>query len=211
MDQGALSFQDGTGITPEARSSRHNESSDEEREDDDEDVVLEDVEANLEMIRRGYRESSRGSLVRRTYSERGDSDDSVDVNEVVSDARRMRRRLHRSSLVFNDLPPLRVDELEEPDTRSIAGTVGDSDNPSFDGTNPKGGGTIWVSGNQNLTVGDINVNDGGTISVTGNQKLTVDGIEINVNDGEIINERGVRKQEITTSTGRFQIFAQPTS
>ncbi|XWW99319.1 hypothetical protein V2A60_007328 [Cordyceps javanica] len=46
-----------------------------------------------------------------------DSDDAgLDVNEVGSSARRMRKWLHRGSLLFQDPPEPRIDELEEPNS-----------------------------------------------------------------------------------------------
>ncbi|TQW10191.1 protein kinase [Cordyceps javanica] len=46
-----------------------------------------------------------------------DSDDAgLDVNEVGSSARRMRKRLPRGSLLFQDPPQPRIDEVEEPNS-----------------------------------------------------------------------------------------------
>ncbi|KAG5980664.1 hypothetical protein E4U55_003784 [Claviceps digitariae] len=71
-------------------------------------------------IRRGRR-ASMSSIGKRTHSELGsESGESeaggMDVNEVGSSARRMRKRLHRGSLLFQDPPAPRIDELEEPDS-----------------------------------------------------------------------------------------------
>ncbi|KAG6039364.1 hypothetical protein E4U41_002802 [Claviceps citrina] len=71
-------------------------------------------------IRRIRRVSMSSSIGKRTHSELSDSDESeagaLDVNEVGSSARRMRKRLHRGSLLFQDPPAPRIDELEEPDS-----------------------------------------------------------------------------------------------
>jgi hypothetical protein len=71
----------------------------------------------LKRIRRVSMSSSFG---KRTHSELSDSDDDVgsflDVNEMGSSARRMRKRLHRGSLLFQDPPAPRIDELDEPDS-----------------------------------------------------------------------------------------------
>ncbi|KZZ92538.1 hypothetical protein AAL_06164 [Moelleriella libera RCEF 2490] len=70
--------------------------------------------------RRKRRVSMSSSLGKRTHSERSDSDESaagtLDVNDVGSSAWRTRKRLHRSSLLFQDPPAPRIDELEEPDS-----------------------------------------------------------------------------------------------
>ncbi|TWU78287.1 hypothetical protein ED733_008331 [Metarhizium rileyi] len=69
---------------------------------------------------RRIRRVSLSSTGKRTHSEMSDSDDSdnggLDVNDVGSSARRMRKRLHRGSLLFQDPPAPRIDELEEPDS-----------------------------------------------------------------------------------------------
>lgn len=71
-------------------------------------------------IRRIRRVSMSSSFGKRTHSELSDSDDSeaggLDVNDVGSSARKMRKRLHRGSLLFQDPPAPRIDELEEPDS-----------------------------------------------------------------------------------------------
>jgi len=72
-------------------------------------------------IRRIRRVSMSSSFGKRTHSELGsESGDSeaggMDVNDVGSSARRLRKRLHRGSLLFQDPPPPRIDELEEPDS-----------------------------------------------------------------------------------------------
>jgi hypothetical protein len=69
-------------------------------------------------LRRYRRVSMSSSVGKRSYSELSDSDDDfgpLDVNDVGSSARRMRKRLHRSSILFND-PPEQIEELEEPDS-----------------------------------------------------------------------------------------------
>ncbi|OAQ66398.1 hypothetical protein VFPPC_07959 [Pochonia chlamydosporia 170] len=71
-------------------------------------------------IRRIRRVSMSSSFGKRTHSELSESDDSdtggLDVNDVGSSARRMRKRLHRGSLLFQDPPAPRIDELDEPDS-----------------------------------------------------------------------------------------------
>lgn len=66
------------------------------------------------------RRLSMSSLGKRTHSEiSGGSDDETginDVNELGSSAQRMRKRLHRTSLLFQDPPAPRIDELDEPDS-----------------------------------------------------------------------------------------------
>lgn len=70
---------------------------------------------------RHRRVSLSSSLGKRTFSERssdsGDSDGGdLEVNDVGSSARRMRKRMHRGSLLFQDPPEPRIDELEEPNS-----------------------------------------------------------------------------------------------
>ncbi|GAO14286.1 uncharacterized protein UV8b_07441 [Ustilaginoidea virens] len=71
-------------------------------------------------MRRNRRVSMSSSFGKRTHSELSDSDDSdagtLDVNDVGSSARRMPKRLHRVSLMFQDPPAPRIDELDEPDS-----------------------------------------------------------------------------------------------
>ena len=73
-----------------------------------------------EELRRFRRVSMSSSFGKRTHSELSDSDPDdygiIDVNEVGSSAHRMRKRLHRTSLLFQDPPVQRIDELEEPDS-----------------------------------------------------------------------------------------------
>ncbi|CAM1509061.1 Fc.00g028000.m01.CDS01 [Cosmosporella sp. VM-42] len=72
-----------------------------------------------EQLRKLRRMSMGSSFGKRTHSELSDSDnddEALDVNDVGSSARRMRRKLHRTSLLFHDPPPARIDELEEPDS-----------------------------------------------------------------------------------------------
>ena len=77
-----------------------------------------------EELRRFRRVSMSSSFGKRTHSELSDSDPDeytiVDVNEVGSSARRLRKRLHRGSLLFHDPPAPRIDELEEPDSSDDA-------------------------------------------------------------------------------------------
>jgi hypothetical protein len=74
------------------------------------------LQNRLEIKRRRRRFSS-SSCGKRTHSEmscESDGEDgSMDVNDVGSSAWRMRKKLHRSSLLFHDPP---IDELEEPDS-----------------------------------------------------------------------------------------------
>lgn len=72
-----------------------------------------------EALKKLRRMSMGSSFGKRTHSEVSDSDDDIDgldVHEVGSSARRLRRKLHRTSLLFHDPPPARIDELEEPDS-----------------------------------------------------------------------------------------------
>ncbi|KAF4585878.1 hypothetical protein GQ602_005183 [Ophiocordyceps camponoti-floridani] len=86
----------------------------------------EDIEAfyrQQQEIKRFRRLSKSSSFGKRTHSELSDSDnDDVgpldDVNDVGASARRLRKRLHRGSLPFQDPPEPRIDELEEPDSAS---------------------------------------------------------------------------------------------
>ncbi|KAF7543917.1 hypothetical protein G7046_g9903 [Stylonectria norvegica] len=72
-----------------------------------------------EQIKKFRRMSMGSSFGKRTHSELSDSEDdaeALDANEVGSSARRMRRKMHRTSLLFHDPPPARIEELEEPDS-----------------------------------------------------------------------------------------------
>ncbi|KAM5345628.1 hypothetical protein ACJ41O_011489 [Fusarium nematophilum] len=72
-----------------------------------------------EQLRKFRRMSMGSSFGKRTHSELSDSDDdgeALDVNDVGSSARRMRRKMQRTSLLFHDPPPARIDELEEPNS-----------------------------------------------------------------------------------------------
>lgn len=92
-----------------------NESLDEEPEFDLEEEIFLKRQQELRRIRRVSMSSSVG---KRTHSELSDSDDDfkpLDVNDVGSSARRLRKRLHRSSLLFHD-PPEQIEELDEPDS-----------------------------------------------------------------------------------------------
>jgi len=100
-----------------------NETSDTEQAADPEGVP--DEEAiflkHRERLKRIRRMSMGSSFGKRTHSELSDSDDDgegLDANEVGSSARRMRRKMHRTSLLFHDPPPppARIEELEEPDS-----------------------------------------------------------------------------------------------
>lgn len=92
-------------------------------ETSDDDEVEQDAEETFykwQQYMRRRRVSQSSSIGKRTFSERSDSDDSddggLDVNEVGSSARRMRKRMHRGSLLFQDPPEPRIDELEEPNS-----------------------------------------------------------------------------------------------
>ncbi|KAL4727578.1 hypothetical protein ACLX1H_004261 [Fusarium chlamydosporum] len=100
-----------------------NETSDTEQGADPEAVP--DEEAiflkHRERLKRFRRMSMGSSFGKRTHSELSDSEDDgegLDANEVGSSARRMRRKMHRTSLLFHDPPPppARIEELEEPDS-----------------------------------------------------------------------------------------------
>lgn len=76
-------------------------------------------------LRRIRRVSMSSSVGKRTHSELSDSDSDdrlgpLGVDEVGSSARRMRKRLHRTSLLFHD-PPEQIEELEEPDSEDERG------------------------------------------------------------------------------------------
>ncbi|KAJ4269696.1 hypothetical protein NW762_001364 [Fusarium torreyae] len=91
-----------------------NETSDNEQ--DDQEVEFLNRRQQLKKFRRMSMGSSFG---KRTHSELSDSEDDgegLDANEVGSSARRMRRKMHRTSLLFHDPPPARIEELEEPDS-----------------------------------------------------------------------------------------------
>lgn len=92
-----------------------NEASDNEPEFDlEEDIFLK----RQQEMRRLRRVSMSSSVGKRTHSELSDSDDDfgpLDVNEVGSSARRLRKRLHRGSLLFHD-PPEQIEELDEPNS-----------------------------------------------------------------------------------------------
>ncbi|KAM4056544.1 hypothetical protein HRG_003415 [Hirsutella rhossiliensis] len=87
--------------------------------DDDQEAFLQ----RRQELRRHRRVSMSSSFGKRTHSELSDSDndeagslDVNDVNDVGSSARRLRKRLHRGSLLFQDPPEPRIDELDEPDS-----------------------------------------------------------------------------------------------
>ncbi len=94
-----------------------NEASDEEGEQDTEEAAFYKWQQHMRRRRLSVSSSITG---KRTFSERSGSDDSddggLDVNDVGSSARRMRKRLHRGSLLFQDPPEPRIDELEEPNS-----------------------------------------------------------------------------------------------
>ncbi|KAF7550555.1 hypothetical protein G7Z17_g5641 [Cylindrodendrum hubeiense] len=72
-----------------------------------------------EQLRKFRRMSMGSSFGKRTHSELSDSDnddEALDVNDVGSSARRLRRKMQRTSLLFHDPPPARIEELDEPDS-----------------------------------------------------------------------------------------------
>ncbi|EJT75416.1 hypothetical protein GGTG_05351 [Gaeumannomyces tritici R3-111a-1] len=94
-------------------------------EDEDEDEYMKHVQRMREEKRR--KRMSSGSIGKRTISERGSDSDREDLlfqgyinaagHQESGEMRRMRRRLgNRHSLHFQDPPPPRIDELEEPDS-----------------------------------------------------------------------------------------------
>jgi hypothetical protein len=96
--------------------------------DDSEPSDLDEAE-HQEILRRQraerrHRRLTSGSIGKRTISESIGSDTDredlkpfLDITEVGSSARRLRRRVgDRRSLQFQDPPPPRIDELEEPNT-----------------------------------------------------------------------------------------------
>lgn len=99
----------------DARSSSSSSSSSVSR--DSAEIAFYKRQADLKRMRRVSMSSSLG---KRTHSElSGDSDgDSTthDAGDLPSSARRMRKRLHRTSLLFQDPPAPRIDELDEPDS-----------------------------------------------------------------------------------------------
>lgn len=82
---------------------------------DEEELAFHQHQAARRRMRRVSMSSSVG---KRTHSELSDSEDEwgpLDVNDVGSSARRLRKRLHRSSLLFHD-PPEQIIELDEPNS-----------------------------------------------------------------------------------------------
>ncbi|KAG6120552.1 hypothetical protein E4U13_006374 [Claviceps humidiphila] len=72
-------------------------------------------------LRRIRRLSMSSSYGKRTHSEMSGGSESseagaLDVSDMGSSARRMRKRLRRGSLLFQDPPAPRIDELDEPDS-----------------------------------------------------------------------------------------------
>lgn len=91
---------------------------DDSDDDDEVDVEMELFYQRQQELRRIRRVSMSSSVGKRTHSELSDSDDDfgpLDVNDVGSSARRLRKRLHRGSLLFHD-PPEQIVELDEPDS-----------------------------------------------------------------------------------------------
>ncbi|KAL1899155.1 hypothetical protein Sste5346_003077 [Sporothrix stenoceras] len=97
-------------------------------EDDEDGSDFDEAAYNLFRLKqradRRRRRMTSGSISKRTISESIGSDTdnedlsaTLDASEVGSSARRLRRRIgDRHSLQFQDPPPPRIDELEEPDT-----------------------------------------------------------------------------------------------
>ncbi|KAK1248353.1 hypothetical protein MKX08_006573 [Trichoderma sp. CBMAI-0020] len=95
-----------------------NEASDDESEPDEDDQESE-FRRRQQELKRIRRVSMSSSFGKRTHSELSDSDDNdcaLDVNEAGSSARRFHKRVHRGSLLFQDPPAPRIDELEEPNS-----------------------------------------------------------------------------------------------
>ncbi|KAL7919000.1 hypothetical protein ACQKWADRAFT_316048 [Trichoderma austrokoningii] len=93
--------------------------SNEASDDDDEDGEGAEFRRRRQELRRLRRASMSSSIGKRTHSELSDSDDNdcaLDVNEAGSSARRLRRRVHRSSLLSQDPLAPRIDELKEPNS-----------------------------------------------------------------------------------------------
>ncbi|OTA03310.1 hypothetical protein A9Z42_0037540 [Trichoderma parareesei] len=95
-----------------------NDASDNEAEPEEEDAESEFMRRQQEL-KRIRRVSMSSSFGKRTHSELSDSDDNdsaLDVNEAGSSASRFRKRINRGSLLFQDPPAPRIDELEEPNS-----------------------------------------------------------------------------------------------
>ncbi|KAL7951466.1 hypothetical protein V8C42DRAFT_8611 [Trichoderma barbatum] len=96
-----------------------NEASDNEAEPEEEDDAESEFMRRQQELKRIRRVSMSSSFGKRTHSELSDSDDNdcaLDVNEAGSSARRFHKRVHRGSLLFQDPPAPRIDELEEPNS-----------------------------------------------------------------------------------------------
>ncbi|KAL6697753.1 hypothetical protein J3F84DRAFT_369866 [Trichoderma pleuroticola] len=96
-----------------------NEASDDEAEPEEEDDAESEFMRRQQELKRIRRVSMSSSFGKRTHSELSDSDDNdcaLDVNEAGSSARRFHKRVHRGSLLFQDPPAPRIDELEEPNS-----------------------------------------------------------------------------------------------
>ncbi|KAF4455844.1 hypothetical protein F53441_1925 [Fusarium austroafricanum] len=98
-----------------------NETSDNEQSPEGEGELDEEAQflRRREHLKKFRRMSMGSSFGKRTHSELSDSEDDgegLDANEVGSSARRMRRKMHRTSLLFHDPPPARIEELDEPDS-----------------------------------------------------------------------------------------------
>ncbi|TFB07561.1 hypothetical protein CCMA1212_000172 [Trichoderma ghanense] len=95
-----------------------NEASDDEADPEEDDAESEFMRRQQEL-KRIRRVSMSSSFGKRTHSELSDSDDNdsaLDVNEAGSSASRFRKRVNRGSLLFQDPPAPRIEELEEPNS-----------------------------------------------------------------------------------------------
>ncbi|TEA09957.1 hypothetical protein C8034_v011411 [Colletotrichum sidae] len=102
--------------------------SDSESSDIDDEAALRDFARTQRELRMRKRRSHGSSIGKRTISERSDSDHEdcapLDPDAVGSSARRLRRRVgdRRSFILFQDPPPPRIDELDEPESE-VEGAV----------------------------------------------------------------------------------------
>jgi hypothetical protein len=104
---------------------------------DSAEVAFYKRQAELKRIRRVSMSSSLGKRTHSEMSGDSDGDSTADAGELPSSARRMRKRLHRTSLLFQDPPAPRIDELDEPDSsederRFAAGLALAHELPYFD-------------------------------------------------------------------------------
>lgn len=113
-----------TAVASPSSSDEDSEEDSDDLDSDNDDACTADLdperaafERHQEHMRRLRRVSMSSSVGKRTHSELSDDSDDefLDVNDVGSSARRFRKRLHRSSLLFHD-PPQKIVELEEPNS-----------------------------------------------------------------------------------------------